>query len=94
MYGYYDLNIIEANETLSVLVVDIVYQFKRYLLHHLNVFYNQSCLDILLSGYGTSINISIPNISVPSRFLRTTKIESLIDELFLQEIVNKTFFDK
>ncbi|CAF4132764.1 unnamed protein product, partial [Adineta steineri] len=42
-----------------------------------NVFFNQSCLNILLLSYNNTLNISILNQSLSSRFLSTTKIEKL-----------------
>jgi hypothetical protein len=42
--------------------------------------------------YPTQINISILNQSIPSRFNSTTKLESLINELFIEEIFNKTSY--
>ncbi|CAF4208012.1 unnamed protein product [Adineta steineri] len=57
-------------------------------------FYNQSCLNILLSSYTNSLNISILNQSLSSRSLSTTKIELLINELFLEEMFNQTNYTK
>ncbi|CAF0883894.1 unnamed protein product [Adineta steineri] len=56
----------------------------------LECFYNQSCLNILLSSYTNPLNISILNQSLSSRFVSTTKIELLINELFLEKIFNQT----
>ncbi|CAF4350539.1 unnamed protein product, partial [Adineta steineri] len=53
-----------------------------------------SCLNILLSSYKNPLNIAILNQSLSSRFLSTTKIELLINELFLEEMFNQTNYAK
>ncbi len=63
MYGYYDLNTIETNETLLDLVVNCI-PGQTTFASSLECFYNQTCLNVLLSGYQTSINISILNGSI------------------------------
>ncbi|CAF1492580.1 unnamed protein product, partial [Adineta steineri] len=92
-FGTYDLNRIKANETLSGIIIDCL-PSQMVLSSSLECFYNQSCLNILLSSYKNPLNISILNQSLSSRFLSTTKIELLINELFLEEIFNATNYTK
>jgi len=87
--GIYDMNKIKATETLSGIIVDCL-PIQMTLSSTLECFYNQSCLNILLSSYQKQINISILDQSLPTRFISTTKIELLINELFIEEIFNKT----
>jgi hypothetical protein len=90
-FGIYDMNKIEVNESLSGIIIDCL-PIQMTLSSSLECFYNQSCLNILLSSYSTKINISILNQSIPTRFNSTTKLESLINELFIEEILNKTSY--
>ncbi|CAF1506958.1 unnamed protein product, partial [Adineta steineri] len=92
-FGTYDLNRIKANETLSGIIIDCL-PSQMVLSSSLECFYNQSCLNILLSSYKNPLNISILKQSLSSRFLSTTKIELLINELFLEEIFNATNYTK
>jgi len=92
-FGIYDMNKIEVNESLSGIIIDCL-PIQMTLSSSLECFYNQSCLNILLSSYSTKINISILNQSIPTRFNSTTKLESLINELFIEEILNKTSYTK
>ncbi|CAF0789444.1 unnamed protein product [Adineta steineri] len=89
--GTYNLNEIEANQSLSGLIIDCT-PIQMTFSSSLECFYNQSCLNILLSSYPTKINISILNQSSPTRFHSTTKIEFLIHELFIEEIFNETSY--
>ena len=90
-YGNYDLNIIRANLTLSGLVIDCL-PIQTTLSSSLECFYNESCLNILVSIYRKAENISILNSSKASRFSPTTKIEYLINELFIEEMFNETIY--
>ncbi|UJR08052.1 hypothetical protein I4U23_012329 [Adineta vaga] len=72
---------------LSGIIVDCL-PIQTTLSSSLECFYNQSCLNILLSTYQTKFNISILNRSILSRFNSKTIIESLVKELFIEEIVN------
>ncbi|CAF3953325.1 unnamed protein product, partial [Rotaria sp. Silwood1] len=92
-YGFYDLNTMEANATLSGIVIDC-FPLKTTLASSLECFYNQSCLNILLSGYQKTINVSILDQYKSSRFLLTTPIEPLLNELFIEKIVTETMFHK
>jgi hypothetical protein len=90
-FGIYDMNKIEVNKSLSGIIIDCL-PIQMTLSSSLECFYSQSCLKILLPLYPTQINISILNQSIPSRFNSTTKLESLINELFIEEILNKTSY--
>ncbi|CAF3727584.1 unnamed protein product [Adineta steineri] len=92
-FGMYDLNRIKANETLSGIIIDCL-PSQMTLSSSLECFYNQSCLNILLLSYNDSLNISILNQSLSSRFISTTKIQLLINELFLEEMFNQTNYTK
>lgn len=92
-YGHYNLNIIEANKTLPGIIIDC-FPLKMALASSLECFYDQSCLNILLSGYQNSINISILDQSKSTRFLRTTTIGTLINELFIEQIDIEIMFDR
>jgi len=87
--GIYDMNKIKATETLPGIIIDCL-PIQMTLSSTLECFYNQSCLNILLSSYQKQINISILDQSLPTRFISTTKIELLINELFIEEILKKT----
>jgi hypothetical protein len=87
--GIYDMNEIKANETLSGIIIDCL-PIQMTLSSTLECFYNQSCLNILLSSYQKQINISILDQSLPTRFISTTKIELLVNELFIEGIFIKT----
>ncbi|UJR13186.1 hypothetical protein I4U23_000208 [Adineta vaga] len=84
----YDLNQIKANASLSGLVVDCL-PIQATFSSSLECFYNQSCFNILLAAYSTKINISILDPTLPTRFLSSTKIEQLVNELFLEEMRNE-----
>ncbi|CAF1412777.1 unnamed protein product [Adineta steineri] len=89
----YNLNQIEANASLSGIIIDCL-PVQSTFLSSLECFYNQSCLNILLSAYETKINIPILNQSLTSRFSLKTTIESLVRELFIEEIFNKTIYSE
>ncbi|CAF1376096.1 unnamed protein product [Adineta steineri] len=89
----YDLNQIEANESLAGIIIDCL-PIQSTFLSSLECFYDQSCLNIFLSTYQTKMNISILNQSLTSRFSLNTTIESLVEELFLEEIFNKTIYSE
>ncbi|CAF1255249.1 unnamed protein product [Adineta steineri] len=92
-FGIYDLNRIKANETLFDIITDCL-PYQMALSSSLECFYNQSCLNILLSSYKNALSISILNQSLSSRFLSTKKIDLFVDELFLEEMFNKTNYIK
>ncbi|UJR08336.1 hypothetical protein I4U23_012607 [Adineta vaga] len=92
-FQIYDLNQIEVNESLSGIIIDCL-PIQSTFLSSLECFYNQSCLNILLSSYQTKINISTLNQSLTSRFHLKTPIESLVKELFIEEIFNQTIYSK
>ncbi|CAF4361657.1 unnamed protein product, partial [Adineta steineri] len=81
-FGICDLNRIKANETLFDIITDCL-PSQMTLSSSLECFFNQSCLNILLLSYNNTLNISILNQSLSSRFLSTTKIGLFVDELFL-----------
>ncbi|CAF4257130.1 unnamed protein product, partial [Rotaria sp. Silwood2] len=91
-YGVFDLNIIIANETLPGLVFDCT-PLQTILGSTLECFYNQSCLDILLMTYQNTINISILDKARPSRFTPALTIDILINELFIEQILNETNYN-
>ncbi|CAF3913855.1 unnamed protein product [Adineta steineri] len=88
---YYDLNVLVANVTIPGLVVDCL-PIQTMFASTLECFYNQSCLNILLSAYQVNINISILNTSLSSRFTPTTTLNYLVNELFIEEIFNETIY--
>lgn len=85
----YDLNFIVANETLPGIVVDCS-PLQITVASSLECFYNQTCFDILISAYAKAVNVSVLDKSYPSRFLPTTINKELIQELFLENILNQT----
>ena len=85
----YNLSKIIANETLPGLVFDCS-PLMMTLVSSLECFYNESCLQILLSAYPKTINVSILDNSIKSRFVPTTTVEQLINELFIEEVLNQT----
>ena len=92
-YGSYNLNIYEPNTTLSSIVIDCL-PMQTTMISSLECFYNQSCLNILLSIYPNPVNITILDASLTSRFSPTMKIEFLINELFIEKIFNETIYEK
>ncbi|CAF1670280.1 unnamed protein product [Adineta ricciae] len=88
-FGIYDMNKIEINESVSGIIIDCL-PVQMTLSSTLECFYNELCLNILLLSYSTKINISILNQSLITRFNPQTKIEYLINELFIENIFNQT----
>ncbi|CAF1485896.1 unnamed protein product [Adineta ricciae] len=88
----YDMNTIPSNGTLLGLVVDCL-PLQMTFASTFECFYQQSCLNFLLSTYQQKINISILNSSQPSRFHLTATIDSIFNELFLEEIYNETNYE-
>ena len=87
--GFYDLNTIVADHIIPGLIVDCL-PTQMMFASTLECFYNQSCVDLLISSYsGTIEEIAILNENIPSRFAVTTKIEKLIDELFIETVINE-----
>ena len=86
--GLYDMNKISSNETLPGFVVDCL-PIQTMFASSLECFYNETCLEILLSSYEESINVSVLNETLSSRFSRNTKIEVLVNELFLEIMQNE-----
>ncbi|UJR11700.1 hypothetical protein I4U23_015881 [Adineta vaga] len=58
----------------------------------LECFYNQTCLNILISAYSRNINISILDKAFSSRFTSQTKVEQLVGELFIEEVTHEVTF--
>ncbi|CAF4923891.1 unnamed protein product, partial [Rotaria socialis] len=81
--GFFDLNILVPNATFPGLVVDCL-PLQMTFASSLECFYNQTCLDTLLSTYSTMFDVEILNQSLPSRFPLTTSIESIVRELFVE----------
>jgi hypothetical protein len=88
-YGIYNLRQIIANETLPGFVFDCL-PLMTTLASSLDCFYNESGLQTLLSAYSKKINVSILDSSIVSRFVPTTTVEQLINELFIEKTLNKT----
>lgn len=88
----YTLNTMIPNATLPGLVVDCV-PIQMILASSLECFYNQACLDVLLAAYPRYINVSKLDEVLPSRFLPTSRIDYIINELFVEVIFNETVFD-
>ena len=88
----YDLNEITSNYTLDGIVVDCT-PMQMMLNSSLECFYNQSCVDLILSTFSKSIDIQILNSFLSTRFQSTTKLRTLIEHLFLEDIFNKTRFE-
>ncbi|UJR11723.1 hypothetical protein I4U23_015904 [Adineta vaga] len=92
-FDIYDLNVLEPEKTLSGIIIDCI-PLQMTFSSSLECFYNQSCLNILFSSYENQLNISILDQSIPSRFNSTTKIEYLINELFIEEIFKEINYTK
>ncbi|CAF1318620.1 unnamed protein product [Adineta ricciae] len=91
--GVYDLNRIQSKETLPGLIVDCL-PIQTTFLSTLECFYNRTCLNRLLLFYLKQINVKVLNQFIPSRFNQTTKIEFLLNKLFVEEIHFKINYDK
>ncbi|CAF2577606.1 unnamed protein product [Rotaria sp. Silwood2] len=92
--AFFDLNILIPNETLPGLVVDCL-PLQTTFASSLECFYNQTCLNILLSTYSTMIDVEILNQSLSSRFPLTTSIESIVRKLFVEKFhiqINYNFY--
>ena len=59
----------------------------------LECFYNVSCINMLLAIYQATMNISVLNETITSRFPPTMLLKQITDELFLETIFNATSFD-
>ncbi|CAF0758693.1 unnamed protein product [Adineta ricciae] len=91
--GTYDMNKIQPVATLPGLTIDCL-PIQSTFLSTLECFYNQTCLELLLSFYSIHTNFSVLNKILPSRFNLTTKIEYLVSELFVEEIFNEINYSK
>lgn len=89
--GFFDLNILLSNETFSGLIVDCL-PLRTTFGSSLECFYNETCLTKLLSTYSARIDVQILNQSLPSRFPLTTTIESIVRELFVEQLHIQTSF--
>ena len=92
-YGFYDLNTMVPNETLPGIVIDCV-PLQTALSSSLECFYNQTCLNILLSAYPTPIRVLPLNKSLSKRFKPVNPVSLLVRELFLEDITCDTSFEK
>ncbi|CAF1157996.1 unnamed protein product [Adineta ricciae] len=92
-FAIYDMNKIEINESLSGIIIDCL-PIQMTLSSTLECFYNEICLNILLSSYSNKMNISILNQSLLTRFNPKTKIELLINQLFIENIFNQTNYSE
>lgn len=88
-FNVYNLNQLIPNKTVPGIVLDCT-PLQTVYASTFECFFNRSCLNVLLTAFSNSINISILNESSPSRFLPTTPIEQLATELFIEEIFNQT----
>ena len=86
--GIFDLNIIMPNQTLPGLVMDCL-PLQIVFSSTLQCFYDQSCLDLLISAYPTHFDVSILNTDSPSRFQPTDTVKLLIENIFIEEIINE-----
>ena len=82
---------ITPNKTIPGLVVDCL-PILTVFASTLECFYDQSCVDLLLSVYPGHINISILNSSRNSGFVPKTPIKDLVDVLFIEGIIKETSF--
>ena len=89
--GVYDHTAIIPNRTVPGIIMDCL-PLLMVFASTLECFYNQSCIDQLLSLYPENVSISALNNSLKSRFTPTTPMQNVIDELFIEEIVNETNF--
>ena len=92
-YGVYDLNTIEVNGTLPGIIIDCL-PLQTILASTLECFYQQSCLNLITTVYEKPIDISILEQSSSSHFLPTTSIESLIKQLFIEQIDKQILYEQ
>ncbi|CAF1412710.1 unnamed protein product [Adineta ricciae] len=92
-FGIYNMNRIHSNGSLTGVIIDCL-PLQMTFASSLECFFQQSCLNFLLSTYKQKMNVSILNESRPSRFNQTTTIQSLLNELFIEELQNETNYQQ
>lgn len=88
----YNLDYITPNITFPGLKFDCLPSLITFN-SSLECFYDQTCVDTLLEYYPKQINVSILNKSMNSRFLPTMVLGEIVDEIFIERIINSTLFD-
>ena len=89
--GYNNLNLLVANMTVAGIVFDCLPALAAFA-SSLECFYNRSCIDMLQYVYAKSINVSILDNTQSSRFSMSMPLRLIIEELFLENIVNSTSY--
>ncbi|CAF1663667.1 unnamed protein product, partial [Adineta ricciae] len=92
-FGIYNMNRIHSNGSLTGVTIDCL-PLQMTFVASLECFFQQSCLNFLRSTYKQKMNVSILNESRPSRFSQTTTIQSLLNELFIEELRNETNYQQ
>jgi hypothetical protein len=87
----YDINKLTPNATIPGLELNCL-PTRMALGSTLECFYNRSCLDLLLSVYPRKMNVSQLTRVSSSRFPPETLVKRIVDELFLEEMINETSF--
>lgn len=86
-----NLNTTRPAYTFPGLVFDTL-PFNIVLQSSLECFYDSRCMELLLSLYPTSIDVSILNAFKPSRFQSNTTLQTIIHELFIENITSNILF--
>lgn len=89
--AFNDLNLLVANMVVPGILFDCLPILATFA-SSLECFYNRSCINLLQQIYAKSINVSTLDTSKASRFSVTTPLKQMIEELFLEEIINTTSF--
>ena len=88
-FGYYEMSSLVPNFTLPGLVSDCT-PLQSTFASTLECFYSQDCLDLIMMSYENTINVSILNPASKTRYLVNATIQTMAEELFVEEIINNT----
>jgi hypothetical protein len=69
------------------------YIIEALLQSDLRCFYDQECLSPLLNATDYPFNITLLNASTPTQYKSTSTINTLIDNLFIEEWNNQTSYE-
>ncbi|CAF4851826.1 unnamed protein product [Rotaria sp. Silwood1] len=90
-YQPYDLNTVIPDMTIPGIMFDCLPSLM-VLASSLECFYDQSCIDTILALYTRKFNISILDETRMSHFPPKMILKEIIDQLFIEEILNKSSF--
>ncbi|CAF3260117.1 unnamed protein product [Rotaria sp. Silwood2] len=91
-FSFYNLNWIIANITFPGIMFDCL-PFLSTFASSLACFYNQSCINTILTVYSKTINTTVLNEAASTRFPPTMILKEMVEQLFVEKIFNTTSFN-